>query len=536
MRVSNQGNIDTGRDAVGTDWPIHRRIRTRLGFMPGDPRREQILLPAFEATDLYVIERCKSAEELVERARANRATAVLAAGDLLRANGGRTLDELRRMRVPLTLLVSDPESARWDHVAGTVVEHDAPPSDVIAAVEAAGRGERRIPSELRSRTSPGPTAPEMSQTAGEGTELASGEATIVAVASGAGSPGRTTVALNLGAGLGLVADTVVVDADLFGSSVAWHVNANPSRNLYLLTTAIDGRRAPETSHEWERALGQEVQPLDPRCPHGRVLCGIPKPSLRGAITPQFFKRVIAELGRRYRYIVIDVGVNLQGEGGALHRAALGLADHVLLVGAPTIPGLKRLELALRECTENLKLDPVRLAIALNGYDRRRHHSLKEIAWTFQVPIAVVIPPDSDRFERAIDAQTPAIFTPRRRFPHFPRRPDAARALLELADLVHGNAVPRGVPGRPMAQERRHGRTLAGDPKNGRPDRKTAPTGRGASRPPALGDATTSTRGWWGRMLPWMRQRPVGTRRHRSKDRGGRARAAAGVRKVRGGER
>src|SRR6266536_1366932 len=141
--MKDRDGTNPTHDSVMTNRLAHRAALSRLGFMPGDPRREQTLLPALEAANTYAIERCKSADDLVERARAGRITAVLAAGDLLRANGGRALDELEHMGMPLTLLVTDPEAPHWERVAGVVVPHDAAPAEVIAAVETAGGGERR---------------------------------------------------------------------------------------------------------------------------------------------------------------------------------------------------------------------------------------------------------------------------------------------------------------------------------------------------------------------------------------------------------
>src|SRR5204863_9892567 len=103
-------------------------------------------------------------------------------------------------------------------------------------------------------------------------------------------------------------------------------------------------------------------------------------------------------------------------------------------------------------------------------------------WALQTPVAAVIPSDRDAVERAIDAQRPVVLARRRRFPSLLRRPDAARALLELADLVHGEAIPRGVarPHRPRGSRTR-GVARTESPQRSTPDRRAAGSRSGAMR-------------------------------------------------------
>src|SRR5438034_3040563 len=48
-----------------------------------------------------------------------------------------------------------------------------------------------------------------------------------------------------------------------------------TRNLYMLAHA-----EPETVRDWDRALDQELQSLDPRSRQAVALCGVPKPEMR----------------------------------------------------------------------------------------------------------------------------------------------------------------------------------------------------------------------------------------------------------------
>ena len=44
-----------------------------------------------------------------------------------------------------------------------------------------------------------------------------------------------------------------------------------------------------------------------RSPSAVVLCGLPKRELRPTITAPVMERLVEELARRYRYVVLDIG-------------------------------------------------------------------------------------------------------------------------------------------------------------------------------------------------------------------------------------
>src|SRR5581483_8226371 len=174
---------------------------------------------------------------------------------------------------------------------------------------------------------------------------------VLTIAGGHGSPGRTTVAINLAAALGAVDSTVLVDADMSSPAAVIQLDVDPTRNLYMLAHA-----EPETVRDWDRAIEQETQPLA-RGTRAVLLCGVPKPEMRRAISSAFFDRLVGELRARYRYVVLDTGPD-----------ALGLADHSLLVTATDLPGLSRTRALLRFIRDDLGMDAERLALILNRYD------------------------------------------------------------------------------------------------------------------------------------------------------------------------
>lgn len=399
-------------------------IRVAVGL--GDPERERTLLRSLtDREDLVVVERCLAAEQVLDCARQGRADALLVAFDLHRLTET-ILGELSKTRVPLVILTPYPADEPWRSLHGVILPVETDVETVQQSLVAAVRGEEgSAPQDMASTNIDAPRSD---------VDRDVSEATIIAVASGQGSPGRTTIAINLAAALGAVAPTVLVDVDLVGPSIAAYLDADPTHNLYMLAHA-----EPETSREWDHALEQELQPLTPGSPHAGVLCGLPKPEMRTRLSSAFFQRLIAELQRRHRYIVLDVGADFLTADLVLHRTALGVAHNVLLVISTDLVGLWHGRAALGRLQRHVGIDPARLALVLNRYDHRQHHTRTEIEWVLGVATAAVIPFDPRSVQRAAAAQRPVILE---------RRSPAGRAVLDLAERAHGGHIklppdPRG---------------------------------------------------------------------------------------------
>ncbi|MFN8473860.1 MAG: cellulose synthase operon protein YhjQ/BcsQ [Anaerolineae bacterium] len=396
--------------------PLDARWRLAVGL--GDPDRERALLPALRALgDFVVVERCLAADQLLACLQGRRADAAILAFDLHRLSQG-VIADLRQTRVPLVTLAPDPNQERWRSLPGVVLPLDADAAMLERALTAALRGERPPPAEQDEPLTLSPTQEARSQ--------APPALSLIALAGGYGSPGRTTLALNLAAALGAVAPTVLVDADLNNPSLAIHLDADPTRNLSMLAHA-----EPDTPRAWRHALDGETQPLAARSPHAVVLCGLPKPELRSQLTLPFFERLLEHLRLRYRYVILDVGAEVHGSESALHRAALQLADHTLVIVAADLVGLRQGQRALTYLTDTLGLPHERVAIILNRHDRHRHHSRPEIEWALDRPVAGVIPYDHAAVQRALDRQQPLLLAGKSR---------AGRAILDLAERLHAGQV------------------------------------------------------------------------------------------------
>lgn len=404
-------------------------LPVRLAVGLGDPERERALLSALDTyPDVIVVERCLSADQLVATVHDGLVDAVLAAFGLHRLTDAR-LQALGRTRVPTVLLAPDDAVDLSASFPGIVLRPDADASLVHEAVVAAMRGEHLTVQAQRPMNEAEPNERPASEVLPE-TALS-----VVVITGGPGS-GRTTVALNLATALGVVAPTVLVDLDLHAPGVAACLDADPTRNLAMVAHA-----EPETPRDWDRAIQQEVQPLHPRSPQSAVLCGLPKPEMRSAISPRFVDRLIAELTRQYRYVLLDTGADFLGQEAAVYGTALAAAKQTLVVCSADLVGLWRTRTILQLLHQHLQLDPAHVGLILNRYDPRYHHGRSEIEWALEVPVAAVIPQDHRAAERALADQRPLVLNGKSR---------AAKAFLDLAARVHGGKIllpPEEMPSR-----------------------------------------------------------------------------------------
>jgi Mrp family chromosome partitioning ATPase len=390
----------------------------RLAVGLGSPAAEAALLPLLAAADdLEVAARCLGAEDLLAAAREPAIDAVLVGLDLHRLSP-ELLAELASGRWSLVVLA--PLGAPPD-LPGLVVPAEAEPAEVLQALRLAVGGPPAPAAAVargpgsRDEPPPGP-APEADGTVVSG---------LVAVAGPPGAPGRTTVALGVAAGLGTIAPTVLVEADATAPSVAAYLDLDPSRNAFMLAHA-----EPATPRDWEEILAQELQPLDrARSPHAVVLCGVPKPEMRAALRPAFVARLLEELGRRYRYVVVDLGPDPLGAERSVGVPTLDRAEAILVVVAAELVGLHRARGLLGPL--RARPAPERLALVVNRHDPKRHHAWQEIEWALGAPAGAVIPYDWGAVQRAAAAQRPVVFE---------GRGPAAQALLELAGRIYGRRL------------------------------------------------------------------------------------------------
>jgi MinD-like ATPase involved in chromosome partitioning or flagellar assembly len=398
---------------------VSAAVRIALGL--GDQELEQRLRPALDADDeLDVVLHCLAADQVVHAVDAKLVDIVVVAAGLHRLSDS-VLTRLQRARLPVVLLSAESDGAASDDGSTIVLARDVDASTLRQAIVAVARGRRwsARPRPVRERSEE-PSPPPRTE--------ALADLSIIAVAGGAGSPGRTILGIGLATALGAVAPTVLMDVDCSSPSVSAYLNSDPTRNICTLAHAV--RDDPQ---HWTLALTHELQPLHPRSPHGWLLSGLPKRELRASLTPTVIEQLVRELARRYRYVILDIGAEVMGMDAvpASHRAALGLAQHVLLVTAADVVSIWHARTAIEQFEHQLGLSRDQMSLVINRHDRRFHHAEGEIEWHLGVPSAQVIPRDVAGMERAVADQNPIVIYPNSR---------AARAILGLAERIHQGRV------------------------------------------------------------------------------------------------
>lgn len=405
------------------------RLRVALGL--GDQELEQRFRPALEAfDDLHIVAQCLAADQLVQLVSARKVDAVVVAWSLHRLTDA-ILDELDRPGVTLVLLVADPDEERWQRRRGAVLTPGAEPGLVRQALLATRPGVRAA---ARPVVASEPVVRKLADRGRREGRRVGGQGGVIAVCGGAGSPGRTTLAINLATALGAAAPTVLVELDLCAPAIAAYLDADPSRNVCTLAHAVR-----DDPHLWGPALSDELQPLGSGATtQALLLCGPPKREMRTTLGPALVERLVDELVQRFQWVILDVGPELIGieTAPAAHRAALARADHLLLVGAADFVGVWHARTALEHVERLLGIERRKVNVILNRHDARFHHSRQEVEWHLRAPVVAIIPFDHTGQQRAMLEQRPAVLDTSSR---------AGRALLSLAEGLHDGKLRLPLP-------------------------------------------------------------------------------------------
>lgn len=353
-----------------------RRPRILLGVR--NPEYERQMLSALAAGGLDVAGRCLDGPSLVDRA--NEVDAVLASADLHRL----TLDSLQAVRstgTPLLLLVEPFDIGQFESLA-YLAPAASSSSDVVSALRAAiQRGAIQEASTATNLHAGDATAPPVA-----------GRGQLLALVSGKGAPGTTTVAIGLAATLAQGSTVVLVDADLRGGGVAPYLDLDPRRGLIGLT--VGSASADPVDAELQEAKGLSV------------LAGIERPDMRDRVTSEHLVTALAALRERFGLTVVDVGQSLPGVTSDAAGAVLRNADQVLVVTTADLTGLWNTRHCLRYLQESLGLPPERLALAINRHAGRHEYGTSEVERALGVRVLATIPDDRKAAVRAAREQLP----------------------------------------------------------------------------------------------------------------------------------
>ncbi|MBF4633365.1 regulator [Agreia pratensis] len=175
-----------------------------------------------------------------------------------------------------------------------------------------------------------------------------GAGTVIAVWGPAGSPGRTTIAIQLASELALRGRTVaLVDADTYGGAVAPSLGMLDESPSFAAACRLASRDSL-TLAELERVASRYTSPRS----EFWILSGIGRASRWPELGTDRVASVLSTCRQWVDYVVVDTGFNLETDEeiasdmfaprrNAATLAALRQADHVVAVGSADPIGLSR---------------------------------------------------------------------------------------------------------------------------------------------------------------------------------------------------
>lgn len=363
-----------------------------------------------------VVRRCEDLPELIAACQTGIARAAIVsdgAGELTAT----LLERLNASDVAVVVLADDEaRRRRLDALGVRHVRSDMEPADLARVVsEAVEDAARPLATDSAVNTSlsdtggalhtqPGPTAPGAAQRAG---------GRVLAVWGPAGSPGRTTVAVNLAAELAVSGRRVLlIDADTYGASVA--------ASLGLLDESAGLAQACRYADQGkldQRGLQRLTTNVVIRGSRLGVLTGITRADRWAELRAPALAEVIECARSTAEVTVIDCGFCLEADEelsfdtmaprrNAATLRCLELADTVFAVGAADAIGVPRLVRALTElqeavptCSPKVVFNKVRAAAVGRSPERQ----LRE-AWERFGPlreISAFLPADFEAADSAL---------------------------------------------------------------------------------------------------------------------------------------
>ncbi|HMS71915.1 MAG TPA: hypothetical protein PKB03_02670 [Baekduia sp.] len=369
----------------------------------GNPERERQLLTALRDGGCTIAGRCLDGSSLVQQAIAGNVDAVLAATGLHRLTG-ESFIAVREAGVPMVLLAGAGEAEAYAGLSYVLPAASDGPVVIAALHEAIRRG-----AVISQVATDGLSTPERA----EHGYLGDGE--IIALVSGKGAPGTTTVAIGLAATLGGSKRSVVlVDGDLRGGSIGPYLDLDPRRGLSGLSAGPVDRP--------ERVL-DELQDG----PGFAILTGIERPELQERLAPERIAGTVSALQERFDVILIDGGETLSGVTSAVGAAFLRSAERVLLVTTADLLGLWNARASLRFVTESLGVPAEAVSAIVNRRDGSEQYGSHEVERALGIRVVAAIPEDVRAARRARADQIPIVTAGGK----------AARAIAELASRLAG---------------------------------------------------------------------------------------------------
>ncbi len=352
----------------------------------GNPERERRLRDALSAEGLVVAERCLDGPSLAERAQAFDADVALASTDLHRLSTA-TLLAIRGGRLPVVLLAEPTDVAKYAGLAHLVPGGCSGPEVTDALRRAVERG-------AVYGASPGADGRPTEEKASENGGGASGR--VIALLSGKGAPGVTTVAIGLAAALSERGRRVVlVDADVRGGNVGPYLDLDPRRGLVGLAF---GRNGASVAGPVEEELQEG--------PGFMVLAGVERPESGLSVSAELVTAAVTTLRETFDDVLVDVGEVVAGASSAISDAILRAADRLLVLVGADLVALWNARAVLRYLREGLGVAPEAVGVVLNRREGREHYAAEEVERALDLPVLALLPEDRRAVRRAVADQVP----------------------------------------------------------------------------------------------------------------------------------
>jgi Flp pilus assembly CpaE family ATPase len=416
------------------------------------------------ASGLAVSRRCVDVVELVAVASSGQARGALVDAQLRRLDPD-VVERLHAVGVAVVGVIVDGSQAEAARLHSCGIRFSVSADASVLAVRAvldqalAERAGTDPAADQRAFAVPAremtPVGVDLIDPAGAGPEPRRGK--VVAVWGPTGAPGRTTVAANLAAELGLLgASSLVIDLDVYGGVLGNVFGLlDDSPGLVAACRQAQGNRLDSAGLA---ALCWQLSPAM------RVLTGISRADRWPELRPAAVEAVLEVARGMVEYTVLDLGFAVDSDeelsfdtvaprrnGATL--AALAAADLVLVIGSAEPTGMQRLVRGLAELRDLglaapswVVLNRVRDGVIAGSTDTELTDALRRFTGR---PAAALLPYDLDGLDRALrDGRTLSESAPQS-----PLR----RALVELASAISGRPAPAGRGGRRSRTGSRTGR-------------------------------------------------------------------------------
>ena len=241
-------------------------------------------------------------------------------------------------------------------------------------------------------------------------------ATTVAVYSPKGGSGRTTIAINLAAGLAVQFPGEVLLVDM----------ALPFNHAALLSSLVPTGSLASAAAGGDANFEEALLSVILHHPGGMMLLpGVLKPEEADLINAALIAKAMGVLAGAFRYIIFDLGV-------ALTENTLTILDHaqrIVLLATPELSSLKDISDLLRIFENVLNIVPGRIVIVLNNKTPKPVVGREDIERTLKQSIAAEIGFDGSKPDEAgVRGEILTLTDP---------KSTIARASHEIADILIG---------------------------------------------------------------------------------------------------